>query len=595
MDLAKFIEIGKKYGLEGEKLLGFACAERDKESSRLEANAERDERQKQREEQLRLAEEVTKQKQLELEIAELNKDRISSNSDSQGFQSALPRMQAFNANSDDLDAYISRFERHATLSKWPKEAWAPALGNLLTGRALECYSRLQSNEAGDYGKLKHALLQHFALTAEGFRKRFREAKQKDGESFAQFAARVSGYANRWVELSECNDSAEALLDLCVQEQLFACCTRELAIFIRERSPQNVQEFVKHAERFSEARGLNQKSQPTFRTDQTEVLRCHSCGKLGHIAPKCPAKMEVPPRYPPKQPAFGKAKTGGSCLTGLCRDNSNSERESDKADAIRTAKLICGHELLVLNSGYVVSPENMPTCQSKVNGKFVTTLRDTGCNAIVIRRSLIEDSQMSGEFQPCVLLDGTMRRFPIAYVNVHTPYFSGNVKALCMNNPVYDLIIGNVTGVQMPDGVNEGTASEVGTAETRRGVDMETQTETSQVNGEKDTEVITESDEPMTDSNTQASIGASVETRWMKRKKKQFDVKARERRFEMGDKALLLLPTCSNKFQMQWQGPFEVVDCVARHNYKLQVRGKVKIYHAKLMKKYVEKGKMERSA
>ena len=79
------------------------------------------------------------------------------------------------------------------------------------------------------------------------------------------------------------------------------------------------------------------------------------------------------------------------------------------------------------------------------------------------------------------------------------------------------------------------------------------------------------------------------------KKKHFDVKARERRFEKGDKALLLLPTCSNKFQMQWQGPFEVVDCVARHNYKLQVRGKVKIYHAKLMKKYVEKGKMERSA
>ena len=106
----------------------------------------------------------------------------------------------------------------------------------------------------------------------------------------------------------------------------------------------------------------------------------------------------------------------------------------------------------------------------------------------------------------------MRRFPIAYVNVHTPYFSGNVKALCMNNPVYDLIIGNVTGVQMPDGVNEGTASDVGTAETRRGVDMETQTETSQVNGEQNTEVITESDEPMTDSNTQASIGVSVETR-----------------------------------------------------------------------------------
>ncbi|XP_072172659.1 uncharacterized protein [Diadema setosum] len=709
MDLSEYIELGEKYGLQGEKLLTFAREERDKEVSRREANAARDERQKQREEQLKLAEEATKQKQLELEIAECNKDRysLSSDYDSQGFQSALPRMQAFNENSDDLDAYILRFERHATLSKWPKGAWAPALGNLLTGRALECYTRLPTSEAEHYDSLKHALLQHFALNAEGFRKRFREAKQKDGESFAQFAARVSGYAKSWVERSECSDSAEALLDLCVQEQLFASCTRELAIFIRERTPGSVQDFVKHAELYFEARGLSdQKSQAAFRANQPKGPRCHSCGRWGHIAPKCPTKGEVATKYPPKQPTSGKAKTGGSCLTGLCPDAPASEVESGKADAIRTAKLICGHELLVLNSGHELGPDNVPTCQGRVNGKRVTVLRDTGCNAIVVRRSLVGYSQMSGELQPCVLMDGTIRRFPLAFVDIHTPYLSGNVKALCMDNPVYDLIVGNVNGVQMPVGV-EGrteeasgsygeTASEVDMEMHGRGVDMETQTDAGSDGGAKGTGIVAERREETTDATHNTGIGASVETRGMRRRKEQpwrrlkmpdgieiaatrdemlreqegdvtlekvkrlavsgenkivgrvvrgpmtilrelwteeipeeevkttyqyvldlrdrlqstcevarsvleksslrykkhFDVRARERRFEKGDKALLLLPTSSNKLEMQWQGPFEVVGRVARHNYKLRVKGKEKTYHANLMKKYQERAREE---
>ena len=529
MDLSKFLELGEKYGLQGEKLLAFACEERDKEYSKIEANAARDERQQQREEVIKQQQEVTKQKQIELQIAECNKDK--NKCDAPGFQSALPRMQAFNADSDDLDAYILRFERHATLSKWPRGAWAPALGNLLTGSALDCYTRLPLSQAEDYDALKHALLQHFTLTADGFRKRFRETKQKDGESFAQFAARVSGYTHRWVELSECDDSFEAVLDLCIREQLLACCTRELAIFIRERTPRDVQEFVKHAERYFEARGLNdQKCQPAFRNDRAQGPRCHSCGRWGHIAPKCPTRREVPPKLPPKPPAPGKVQTGGSCLTGICPETPNCETESAKADAILTAKLMCGHELLVLNSGCELGPENMPTSQGKVNGRNVTVLRDTGCNAVVVRKSLVDDSQVSGEFQPCILMDGTVRRFPIAFVDVHTPYFTGNVKALCMNNPVYDLIIGNVNGVRMSDGVegrtketsgsNVKTATEVDTEDTRRGVDVETQTETGTDGGVKETGVVMESEGQTMDSTTHASIGASVETRGMKRKKEQ---------------------------------------------------------------------------
>ena len=69
-------------------------------------------------------------------------------------------MPAFRADSDELDAYLLRFERHATLCKWPKDCWASALGNLLTGRALDVYAQMSADDVLDYPTLKTTLLQH---------------------------------------------------------------------------------------------------------------------------------------------------------------------------------------------------------------------------------------------------------------------------------------------------------------------------------------------------------------------------------------------------------------------------------------------------
>ncbi len=40
----------------------------------------------------------------------------------------------------------------------------------------------------------------------------------------------------------------------------------------------------------------------------------------------------------------------------------------------------------------------------------------------------------------VLIDGTVRRFPTAAIHVDTPYYTGDVEAMCMERPIYDLII-----------------------------------------------------------------------------------------------------------------------------------------------------------
>ena len=40
--------------------------------------------------------------------------------------------------------------------------------------------------------------------------------------------------------------------------------------------------------------------------------------------------------------------------------------------------------------------------------------------------------------------------------------------------------------------------------------------------------------------------------------------------------------------MQWKRPFKVVDKVSKYDYKVYVNGKVKVFHANLLKKYVSR-------
>jgi len=45
---------------------------------------------------------------------------------------------------------------------------------------------------------------------------------------------------------------------------------------------------------------------------------------------------------------------------------------------------------------------------------------------------------------------SVKRFPTVVVKINTPYYKGSVEALCMENPVQKLIVGNVsraTGVE----------------------------------------------------------------------------------------------------------------------------------------------------
>ena len=112
-----------------------------------------------------------------------------------------PRMPPFSAG-EDLDAYLLRFERFARAQAWPDSDYATNLSLCLTGEALEVYSRLSPEDSLNYDKLKEALLLRFQLTEEGFRKKFRNGRPKEGETTVQFLARIENYLKRWINLAK---------------------------------------------------------------------------------------------------------------------------------------------------------------------------------------------------------------------------------------------------------------------------------------------------------------------------------------------------------------------------------------------------------
>lgn len=213
----------------------------------------------------------------------------------------LPKLPMFNEKSEDLSAFLTRFERQAKIRQWERGDWATYLSGYLQNSALECYNRLTETEAEDYDVLKKSLMKRYQYTEEEFRKKFRNERIQSGESYEMFRNRLDYYLTKYIELADGTVNKEtSLWDLSVKEQLLEACPLDLKVFIKEQGKTNSKEASLIADRFLEARekkrgqnthqpstsGQPQHASQDPRKQDRPPLFCSRCNKRGHSLSSC---------------------------------------------------------------------------------------------------------------------------------------------------------------------------------------------------------------------------------------------------------------------------------------------------------------------
>ena len=184
----------------------------------------------------------------------------------------------------------------------------------------------------------------------------------------------------------------------------------------------------------------------------EIRRCNYYNRFGHESKDCRDK-------PRPQSAYQSGRSGGSsgahrvgCGVQVRATQLKEDEFKDNYECIETKE---GQKLKVINGACMDTTVNdqMPVVTGKVGGKVVKVLRDTGCSGVIVKRDLVKEDQLTGEDGYLMTIDRTLLRAPLARIHIDTPYFSGMVEALCLRDPLYEVIICNVNGTRKPDEPN----------------------------------------------------------------------------------------------------------------------------------------------
>ena len=97
---------------------------------------------------------------------------------------------------------------------------------------------------------------------------------------------------------------------------------------------------------------------------------------------------------------------------------------------------------------------MLTSNKLVGSKPDVVLREIVYSGVIVKRHLVKKEQLTGEVGYVMTVARTLLKAPFANVEVSTPYFNGIVTALCLKDPLYELIIENISVAKAsedPDG------------------------------------------------------------------------------------------------------------------------------------------------
>ncbi|KAL2077897.1 hypothetical protein ACEWY4_025582 [Coilia grayii] len=271
---------------------------------------------------------------------------------------------------DNIDHYLTTFEKLAAACEWPKEDWAIHLIPLLTGKARSAFIAMDPENNMDFDKLKEAILKKYEINAETYRAQFRALETNQDETPQELYVRLKDLFCKWVKYD--SSSKEALMETMVLEQYLRVLYPEVRTWVKERTPSTAAEAATLVENFVAAHKGSKRYRYAGVLDRQPWGKSDGAGKV--------TRAQLAPSESPNTPI---------CV--MCPTLAHPLRTSKALNLSSLYSLtVLEEEKLAENAdkmGHLLRTELM-----KLPNDIVTTVRGKGLlNAIVIKETTDYDA------------------------------------------------------------------------------------------------------------------------------------------------------------------------------------------------------------
>ncbi|GFT12297.1 integrase catalytic domain-containing protein [Trichonephila clavipes] len=219
--------------------------------------------------------------------------------------------------SENFNLFFQSLERTFLTKKINDEYKSEILINLLGERTHNVLLYIKEEELNDYEKLKSIVLREFQLTPRECLNSFKNAVKSSGETYIQFAARLTANFQYYCSLRKVN-SFESLCDLIISDKLFETLNKETAthigireaedwfrpidlakecdIYISSRSGSHKEISITYGYTQDPFKNRSQNFKPEIKENypqnlEREKKNCYICGDSSHYARDCEKRFK----------------------------------------------------------------------------------------------------------------------------------------------------------------------------------------------------------------------------------------------------------------------------------------------------------------
>ena len=305
---------------------------------------------------------------------------------------------------DDIENYLTTFERVAQTYKWTKETWVVKLVPHLTGKAQAAYAAMSTEDSNSYDKVKEAILRRYDITEETYRQRFRALSKGSGESYRDMYVRLKDLFNKWVKPDVNN--VQKVSEILIMEQLVDNMPPGVQIWVREHKPKTGTEAADLADDYSDARrGVQIDSGKKF----SQKNGGNKPGTSGYKGDKGTGKLdEASTGSKIDHKATFKSETKTQIICRRCKQPGHIER------FCKQPKEALYIQMKGSNQQHVPSY----VCTGYIDGIETEVKLDSGADVIIVHRDLVNPSKvMSNTKLQLECVHGDKVSHPTAHVSI----------------------------------------------------------------------------------------------------------------------------------------------------------------------------------